>query len=1015
MFKNSRGISLVEIIISLALLSVAGVILIKSSALSNKQQSKSKVTLGISDLQLAIGTEVKNVILNSKDSQGKKTQGLCAILEPESNATPPVSAINIDMKKLPLAINKTRVLNTVKDLGFSEDNSQGCSSDDYEFCFKLDQKGSYEQNLSTLNTKLKIKIEPVFMNPKNGKVFTKLLKEDFSKKFDSKAIGFNFVVALTHSENGKPITKTTESFEWSGLIGNCNYKLAGKDYILSVTGMEHVENPDVIFNRAGFASNKNDPLTVTFSKSIAQVGAQSVNGQAIFTASINNIETSCIEYNYKCPKQSANSRIYYAIGTKGKINHVSPNRLDMPVNSPIKLQYTIDQAGKSISSVTGVNLKLRTSTTADCSSEFQTANINSQCSNESPFSTTLPSSLGFSTTLEEGSGMASKTCQAICRPETGYNSTANGNNINNLWTGVLNIILPNYQNEKLSFKAGERIVCTACYMKNCDQIGLGTFGKMEAQPYQPLDSNIPECVQYDEDPIKYNNFPYKEITNVNLDTSSANYCVAARVSGDSLIYSLEDCAKALPVACYGYGGFRIAMDFSATNKKASAVKNADARARCYEMGREITDIGKLNNYLKTASTDIPKNGPNYDYVNIVNQGMFVAPQEKQDIRNLRENIEKQSLAQSVSKFWVGVAARGNNGLGSALEPTVPTIVKDSDIHAVFFDGKGNLIHERHQEKLPTQAGNVAILYHDIKFKGVRYVEDENPMGDNTSLPFLCRQKTAPWKFKLSSSRSTKFVDGVAYCNSDNMMFLPPATPNEWILAMLAVNPTHSKFPFPNGSNLNKAAWVSIEKIPSATAQANWQVYQGSMSAYGSSVTWLDTSAYKPDVTKDKFALINNLGIYVDPTSTLVLSSSTGKYDIAAYGTISLKKDDKTITLYKNNSTTKLSDLNVDQLIDRIKSNLSSNDIKYTKDGDKVKLEVFGSSLKFNANSDHNITSTGVSLATIKELCIVDSYLSINCTDSSPRVRLKDLQSESTKIYWKLRNLPSTYVYKAALW
>lgn len=1015
MLKNSRGISLVEIIVSLALLSVAGVILIKSNALSNKQQSKSKIVLGIADLQLAVGTEIKNVILNSRDSQGKKTQGICAMLEPDKNATPPVSAININMSKLPLAVNQARVLSTLKGLGFSEDGSQRCDNSNYEFCFKLDSKGTYEQSLSSLDAKLKVKIEPVFLNPKNGKVFTKLSSADLSKTFDSKGIGFNFVISLTHTENGRAITKMTESFEWSGLIGNCDYKLNGKNYILSVTGMEHVETADVIFNRAGFDSNKDDPVKVVFSKSIAQVGQQSVNGQYIFTASANNIETSCIEYNYKCPKQSSNSRIYYAIGTKGKINHVNPNRLDMPLNSRIKLQYKIDQAGKSISAVTGMKLKLRTSTTVDCSSEFQTANINSQCSNESPYSTTLPSSLGFSTSLEEGSGYATKTCQAICKPETGYNSTSNGNNVNNLWTGVLDIILPGYSNETLSFKAGERIVCTACYMKNCDQIGLGTFGKMEAQPYQPLDSNIPECVQYDEDPIKYNNFAYKDVSNLTLNSSNANYCVAARISGDSLIYSLEDCSKSLPVACYGYGGFRIAMDFSSSNKKAATVKNSDAKARCYEMGREVTNIGKLNNYLQKASTDIPQNGLNYDYVNIVNQGMFLAPQEKQDIRNLRENMEKQSLSQSVSKFWVGAAARGKDGLGTTLETTIPMVVKDTDVHAVFFDGKGNLIHERHQDKLPTVAGNVAILYHDIKFKGVRYVVDENPMGDNTSLYFLCRQKSAPWEFKLSSSRSTKFSDGVTYCNNDNMLFLPPVTPNEWILAMLTVNPTHKNFPFPNSSNLNKAAWIAIEKIPSTTAQANWQVYQGSMASYGKAIKWLDTTVYTPDLTKDKFGLINDLGAFIDPKSTLVLSSSTGKYTISGLGSITIKKNEKTITLYKNASTTKLVDLTVDQLLDRIKSNLSSNEIKYVKDGDKINLEIFGASLKFDTSSDHNITSTGISILPIKELCIVDSYLSINCTDSSPRVGMRDLQSESTKTYWKLRNLPSNYVYKVSAW
>ena len=106
----------------------------------------------------------------------------------------------------------------------------------------------------------------------------------------------------------------------------------------------------------------------------------------------------------------------------------------------------------------------------------------------------------------------------------------------------------------------------------------------------------------------------------------------------------------------------------------------------------------------------------------------------------------------------------------------------------------------------TTAGNQALLlYHNIKYKGLRLVSDSTL----NSYPYLCRNiraKTYKEAFVVTRATGNSWADGAAKCRDLNTgtgwgdrqyVFTPPSSIEEWSAALQAVAPNAPRYPFPN--------------------------------------------------------------------------------------------------------------------------------------------------------------------------------------------------------------------------
>lgn len=854
---RNAGISFIEIMISGAILagSIYVVMISMDSQKSVKKTAESSEK--VVELNNQIIHSFQKVFFDTVSSTNKKTDGVCSLVYADNSALPPVGSVYVDLKnqnKLAALMSDSRLEKYIS--GWKANVKDACQKNFKNCNLSIDSSKAENAPLVKLSPKLKLQLKVINMNPTKGKILEEYDITNTAKipqYIDVKTIGFTFISDLEITVDKVVKKSHLEIFEWIGNAGYCDFN----SKILSISGMEAVSGDNIIFNRAGFETNQQKPIKFVPRKTFAQAGKYTEDGRHVQTDTSQNIETSCKEIQFRCRQVDSDEREYEDLSVVVDIDYLTPNNLTNAPNISSKITYEVSKGGNRINVPMDVYFGHRVS----CNNT-----AGAGCSKDS-LSVVLDSSHQISTTIWDPNSKtrSNNACRQICNKNQNYN-TASGD-LTQRWNGYMNIEYPVF-NQKASYSVSNSIGCTACYMKNCDQFGLGTFGPMNKMPYQPLDAQIPECIAHDTQTTQYNHYPY--LLNPTSINSSGQKCIAAELnsSKDGLEFKEESCASPLPVMCFGFGKYLLARDVASNGKLSLASKKyKDAAERCFQMGKEITDKARLDSYLGGVPP-LQVVGKNYEFYNITQQGMFIAPQSQDDISNFSQWVTEQGINPK-TKFWVALKADGQSSLSSKL-PLIPTFIDDKN-DALYFDGNKVITYQNYPHKLPTPTtgAGYGMLFHNVKYKGLRLFADYKPLG-STKSKFLCRRKFYPFEFFLSSNSSDSFSDGKSYCLDDGGYFLPPTTSNEWVISMMKIDPISTKHSFPEITSITdykefKMAWVAVkvDDVGLDPEGINWQPVGHS------EVTLLDNTDYPGyEADSSSYVVISSDGKFVDPTTKL---------------------------------------------------------------------------------------------------------------------------------------------------
>ncbi len=935
-FKNENGFSLAEMLVASGIVAIGGVVLFKTGAIthlnSKKVERSSNVSLLIDDL--VKGTS--SLLAKSENTQGKKVMGICPLVSTSANS-PGVGSINISLN------NASKVFADAKWdrylTSWTETSSDECDlSGGWGKCYKVnyDKTASSfsEKEIENQNIIASVVVSPVNMNPhtNGGDVLFKKISKSDTTLFDAKDLGFEINATLYFSDaTGKRQQKVLKDFFWSPNVGLCDYELSnGTEVKLSLNGAGATD-PDgnTIYNRSGFSGNLKEPIDINWKKTQAQAGVVTNNGNFISTDTSQNIFGSCNEVKYRCPQINSRSREYSEIKLYTNVRYNKFNKINEGKGSQSSYFAPRIELRKGESG----NLLGSSSQTYTFDGDEQNVGAGSRVSKAHTVSFTIK---------DRNSQNATNICRSICTEKNNYNT--NDLSWEDRFTPYLKAVFSNNKNaESYAYSAGQELGCTACYMKNCSQYGIGTFGAMSKMPTHPLDSSLPECSLKEDATLV--NTPAALLSKKTINTPWSNStptCMSATLnqSTNELEYKPEDCTKQLPVLCYNFGGYVLAKDIEGTNEALSSVSYHQAPRRCFEMGREVARVSELDQFLGKAFKAPQNSDGNYEFINVANQGIFLAPQFKQDVVDLSSWFMRNSHNTSL-RFWVA-AVRDGKGNIIARPPFAPAY-KGSDKYALNYNYSGSLNSEVYPNSLglDQDSGPKAfMLSHHVKFKGLFPAASEKPRG-NTRFAFLCRKKGVNGAFFVSKKKSARVSDGDSSCSSEAGLFIPPITPVGWVAAMAAVNPLSTNYGYPNPKQLSvdsiPLVWVGMKSGGvAANYFKNWYFSSSNLLSVG------NTSQYTPSSADNNFTIVDNKGDYINPRAQLIGNSVPGNIKILPNRRFEVVSSTHSNESPNLNDSALLKDESMDHWIGFLNAKVSG--AKFTKDsgaGSGSKMVVTG--------------------------------------------------------------------------
>jgi hypothetical protein len=741
---------------------------------------------------------------------------------------------------------------------------QSCQlSSKYGKCFKLDLNANNGLGLSkVMMTKLdpvfEINIKPIVTNPASDISFGEINPEPNGlAKYDLKAIGFEYTIKTTYKSGADTSSSSLgrgfiRGFIWAGDLGVCDDPTTSKRISLTANAFGDPDN-NTVFNQAGFrsdslSSNTNPPLELTPINSQIRSGViggtlgsqflQSQDQVSNTNPDSGPVYSACNERSFRCVQKFGTEREYQSIRNLIRAGYVVPNVL---INSGSSIQIAPKVIFKNKSEV---ELPVTFAQSFDLGGRTYRKGPNDNWYYTSFGPIKIPMLIGEEQTItanlsDVNDNLAGNSiCRNICVATSNYNSNPTNHYTSTFSYKVKAGALPPGTVDTFSISTGP-VGCTACYMKNCDQFGLGTFGVMHNQPTEPLDVGVPECVQYENHVSNFYEL-YPAPSEV-----YASSCLSAKLkNGDNngLEFISESCSTQLPVLCFAFGKHMLAREVLRPSSSAPAGSEAlvngnydAANEICFRLGREdikkapfktlLTQDGNLDASgleilgISAASDDISPDATMV-VMNFITQGSFFSPVGLNQETSLRDYADKSGDKPTLlsQKFWVGLKV-DNAGYVYAPAPEIPTDALDPNVKwGIHFDGKGETVVRKISESLylnsSSDSKNYGLLFHTPRFKGVKFVQKNKPYGQaaNENLRVLCREKNFPHNIYISSQKTNKFDEAGNICKNSNGVFLPPLTTSGWEVAYQLVNPNHPKHPFPSAwaeSELNPV-WVNVK-------------------------------------------------------------------------------------------------------------------------------------------------------------------------------------------------------------
>ncbi len=406
-----------------------------------------------------------------------------------------------------------------------------------------------------------------------------------------------------------------------------------------------------------------------------------------------------------------------------------------------------------------------------------------------------------------------------------------------------------------------RVQCSACYMKACHRIGLGTFGPLhqnsfpvaqlskipfkqqiiQGLPNEPLDAQIPECYIQNTSysTTSSNRFPKKveeKTTGKPLNALKPNEqtktCLAVKVSkkddfknlynlNNKGSYSRIKCEKKRPVLCFMGGHYLPAM--SINNSGSPQLKTTPfnlAQQACYEMGREIGNLRNLGSLFYRAYQPIY----NGNIINAIETTMKQLPTSGKGSSNFSLNknqkIRYNFINNALRGMFLAPVNRSYNFIpnGKITELINKVLNKGKMWTAFELDGGGIPVASV-PWAVVAKDDPFAVFFHKNSALSNRPVllKDTHTIGSNTG-QFFALTYNIRWKGLVPmntntkakfvclnttnskyfiTSRSEKLIKANTICKKENGVFVPPETTEDWIRLMLELNNNDNQYAFPD--------------------------------------------------------------------------------------------------------------------------------------------------------------------------------------------------------------------------
>lgn len=935
--KNQRGMSMAEVMVGLGVIGVGAYIAINASQfISTHEKAANKSTsMTLVNQELLKGA----MRMVSHTTNGSKSvEGVCRLVTSDAMA-PGVGSIFINLANPSSMLSQARWNELLPNWEATTSSECDQKIGEWGRCFSIKNVTSVnmtEDQIKKMGVVGNVSITPVNMNSSLGMdLFQEIPDSRRSVSTDIKNVGFIVEASVQYNKEndvGRE-KKVLKDFIWAPSVGTCDYTLSNGIAVklsLAGTGASDPEGKTV-YNRSGFSGNKKMPLEVSFNKSQAQEGLLSENGQYITTNSQKNIYGSCNEVVYRCPQESSGAREYGPINYQARLKYNPNNQLTSSTSLAANFKFRVKKGGSSGHSVSG------------------SSNVKYHFDGKELTEEKMPLTVNGShelliTVTDQNSTNANGVCRNVCSTNTNYNK--NGTDYVDRYSPFLEYVFNGFDEKGFVESSTEEIGCTACFMKSCDQFGLGTFGKMNEMPNQPLDSIVPECsLKEPTASVHAMNAYFAASKSGSGWSDSSKKCIAAKLNNaqDGLVYFAEDCSSTLPVMCYNYGTYLLARDIASTSEQLAKSTFGAANERCVMMGKEVTPAQQLRDYMGIANLPFPLSGSNFEYLNLAQQGFFIAPQNPQDFMDFNKWREERKIS-SDTMFWVAMKKDGNDF--AAIPPAVSVQAQNSRF-ALFFDGAGKLTYKDYNFSVnfaELGAGPYgAVLGNHLKFKGLKAVNNNDPFGNGEKLKFLCRRKNYPYELFVSRQSSQEQSKGDMACGIEDGVFAAPTSSVSWVKAMTLVTPIDKKLSFhdPKLDSVDDVELVWVALKGDSADVTTFSYYNSSfMKKIGG------TSNYTPEELDGTVRVIDGDGRFVDPKAHLV-SNPYGMF-IKMDPNVKFRvriDDDYTVEVLFNAGGTHKKDYSSDDVVSMFNSAAGSR-----AKMEKVTGGIFGMSSRFKISS-----------------------------------------------------------------
>jgi hypothetical protein len=617
---NQKGFSLIQAMMAVLALSAAGVATFKVVNMNQKTVQTAKKVADVADINGMIMNRVRALFLETKSDTGERTKGICSLVR-SSGRDSHLALISMALPKLNRQLFSSSRWEEKFSVFESINQDSECQLENsYGKCFNFVDGAANETGVSvniirTLQPKVVVNIKPIQINPLASKPMADFAPSA-TTKYDVKSIGFSIKVKTFYNQssnkstneegesvrNYKRDSRTMNSFIWAAEANECDYG----DKILALVGTGLGDTEDrYVFNQGGFSENSQSnvldaPFSVTPNMTQAQNGKLSgeVGSRVIATDDETLVFSSCNEVKYRCPQANQDhQREYDNIRQSMQMRYVLPNKItsvDDKMHYSPNFLYLNETTAEELTEEGGsfsAKYKFDKFQYIKQGNSFFAAVLGVLPQQLLPLFASGNHTLEVNVQDNSNFNTANGVCRKICKSNNNYNTSDLNKYLAVLRYKVNVENIPEGISDTVDASMGP-VACTACYLKNCDQFGYGTFGAMNEMPTEPADAGVPECVVHES--IVNNFFEYSAKT---LGESNASKCVAVKMKeteNEGFEYQAANCSDQKQVLCFNFGKHLLAKSLTTSAETPVMASGSDGANICFQTSKETVKPARIS-------------------------------------------------------------------------------------------------------------------------------------------------------------------------------------------------------------------------------------------------------------------------------------------------------------------------------------------------------------------------------------------------------------------------------------